>query len=178
MRRWIFLLIIAFFVVSIDQLSKEWIIANLFPYEVRTPIPALGDFFRITYSTNTGAAFGIFADAGDLLTVLALVIVAVLLYYYARIPAHGWPTRWGVALVIGGALGNVIDRLRHGHVTDFINYAIPDLFSNVSNIADHAIVIGVIIIIADSVRLERIEKAAKAQEAAQEAAQPTDEPAD
>ncbi|TVR24444.1 MAG: signal peptidase II [Anaerolineaceae bacterium] len=165
MKRWISLFITVFFVVGIDQLSKEWIITNLFPYEVRTPIPALGDFFRITYSANTGAAFGMLSDRGDLLTVLALVIIAGLLYYYARIPARGWPTRWGVALVIGGALGNVIDRLRHGEVTDFINYAIPDLFSNVSNLADHAIVLGVIVIIADSLRLERIERAEKAEKA-------------
>lgn len=155
--RWGLLLGLAALIVLIDQVTKEWIIRDLALYESSEPIPALSDVFRFTHSTNTGAAFGILPNSGDLFLVLALGIVLALLYFYPRIPAAGLPTRVGVALVMGGALGNVIDRLRHGHVTDFIHYRIPDLISNVSNLADHAIVLGVIVIVLDSFRLERLE---------------------
>ncbi len=163
MKRWSLLFFVAFTVVLIDQLSKEWVIANIPPYASQSPIPALSPFFRLTHSFNTGAAFGMLPNAGDLFLVLALLIVVFLVFFYRRIPAAGWPTRVGIALVIGGALGNVIDRVRHGHVTDFVHFTIGDIISNVSNLADHAIVLGVFIIIADSFRLERIEKQQSAQ---------------
>lgn len=157
-RRWVLLFgLMAFFIV-VDQITKELVIQNIARYDAVIPIPFLSDFFEITHSYNTGAAFGIFPQAGGVFTVLAVLIVGGLLFYFPRIPDAGWPTRLGVAMISGGALGNVIDRLRHGHVTDFIHYQIPDLISNVSNLADHAIVLGVFIIVFDSFRLERIEK--------------------
>jgi signal peptidase II len=174
-RRWLTLIGIVVLVAGIDQVTKEWVIANIALYESITPIPALGDFFRLTHSFNTGAAFGIFPDAGDLFLVLSILIVFVLCYFYQRIPAEGVFTRVGVGLVIGGALGNIIDRIRHDHVTDFIHYTIPDLISNVSNLADHAIVLGVLLIIADSFRLERIEKKQTAPQSTGENP-PTDPP--
>jgi signal peptidase II len=158
-RRWVLLLALVAGVSAVDQVTKEWVIADILPYTSVEPIPALADYFKFTHSFNTGAAFGILPNSGDLFLILATIIVVVLLFFYSRIPAAGYPTRFGVGLVIGGAIGNIIDRIRHGHVTDFIHYQIPDMFSNVSNLADHAIVLGVIVIIIDSFRLERLEKA-------------------
>jgi signal peptidase II len=158
MKRWVILLMIVLAVLGIDQLSKEWVINTIPPYTSTEPIPALSPFFRLTHSFNTGAAFGMLPDAGNLFLVLAVVIVGVMLLFYWNVPLEGWPTRAGIAMIIGGALGNVVDRLRHGHVTDFVHFTVGDIISNVSNLADHAIVLGVIIILIDGFRLERIEK--------------------
>ncbi|MFW5692064.1 MAG: signal peptidase II [Chloroflexota bacterium] len=171
-NRWLMLLLLAGMVITVDQVTKELVIANLALYESVEPIPALSDYFKITHSFNTGAAFGILPNASDLFLGMALLIVLTLLFFYGRIPPEGWVTRMGVSLIIGGALGNVLDRIRHDHVTDFIHYQIPDLFSNVSNLADHAIVLGVILIFIDSFRLERLERQRAATAQAEETTTP------
>jgi signal peptidase II len=144
-------------VLIADQASKALVIQHLVLYESLTPIPALSDFFRITHSYNSGAAFGIFPQASNLFLVLSIVIVIGLTVYYAKLPPIAIYSRIGIGLVVGGALGNLVDRIQHGHVTDFIHYTIGGI-SNISNIADHAVVIGIIIIILDTLRLEYIEK--------------------
>ncbi len=159
-RRWLFLVLIAGAVVLIDQLAKALIIANLYPGETITPIPALSAVFRLTYSQNTGAAFGFLPQAGDLFLLMAVIICATLFIFYPRIPGNAWLTRFGVALVVGGAIGNALDRLMHGAVTDFVHLTIPGLLSNVSNLADHAIVLGVILILVDSWFVQGRQKAA------------------
>ncbi len=133
-----------------DQISKHWIIANLDVYETRQPLPPLAPFFQLTRSSNTGAAFGILPMAGDAFLVIALLIIAGLLWYFREAPADGRLAPVAIGLVIGGAAGNVLDRLQHGHVVDFIHYQIPDVISNVSNLADHAIVLGVLLVISES----------------------------
>ncbi|GAB4310099.1 MAG: signal peptidase II [Phototrophicales bacterium] len=166
-RRWLQLFLLSLIVFSLDQLSKEWIIQNLARYESIEPIPALGAYFRFTHSYNTGAAFGIFPNASDAFLLLSIVIVAGMMWFYPRVPDAGWITRIGIGLVCGGALGNIVDRIRHEHVTDFIHYIIPNVTSNISNIADHAIVLGVIFIIIDNWRLERMTKQQKEQHTTQ-----------
>jgi len=152
--------------ISIDQATKQAIIERLARYESMTPIPFLGDALRFTHSYNTGAAFGLLPQAGDLFLIMAIAIVIGMLIFYGRIPPEAPMTRMGIALICGGALGNAIDRIQHGHVTDFIQYTIPSTnFSNISNLADHAIIIGVLLIILDSWRLERIAKRAKSVDA-------------
>lgn len=145
-------------IIAIDQISKELVISSMDLGETIEPIPALVPYFQFTRSANTGSAFGFLPEAGDIFLVLALVIVAGMLYYFPRIPNEAWITQIATAMICGGALGNAIDRLRHEHVVDFIHYRIPDVVSNVSNLADHAIVLGVALIIYDSWRLERREK--------------------
>lgn len=140
-----------------DQASKALVIRDLSLYQSITPIPALSDYFRITHSYNTGAAFGIFPQSSDAFLWLSVVIVIGLLVYSYQLSAHAILTRCGIALIVGGALGNIADRIAHGHVTDFIHYTIGGI-SNISNIADHAVVIGVIVVIVDSFRLDRLEK--------------------
>lgn len=151
---WAFFFIVIALTLLIDQLTKTWVVQNMMMYESRVPIPALEDFFRITRSFNTGAAFGIFSESGEIFLVIAVVVVVVMLFVYPRIPKGQWLLRFGMALVAGGALGNAIDRLVYGHVVDFINYRIPNLFSNVSNLADHAITGGVILILIDNLLQE------------------------
>ena len=161
--RWITLVAVVAGVIGLDQLTKRWIVENVRLGELREPIAFLNDYFRITYSENTGFAFGMGQGAGNIIMLIAIGAVIGMLYYYPRIQPEAFLTRIGIGMVMGGAIGNVIDRLEYGFVVDFINYRIPSVISNVSNIADHAIVIGVFVILIDNWRLERLEKQAQTE---------------
>ncbi len=154
LRKWLSLIVIVIAVIALDQVTKQLVIDHVPFRESISPIPALAPFFQITYIHNTGAAFGFLPQGGDLFLIIELIVVVILLVYYPRIDAKERLTRWGIALVIGGALGNAADRLTHGAVIDFIHYQIPGVISNVSNLADHAIVIGVIVIFVQSWRAD------------------------
>ncbi len=154
-RRWLTLFLIIAVVLVIDQVTKRLVVDNMQLYQTIEPVPALVPFFQITYSQNTGAAFGFLPQAGDAFMVIAVVVVAAMLYFYPRTPSEGHITRFAIGLICGGALGNVIDRLQYGYVVDFIHYQIPNLISNVSNLADHAVVAGVILIFIESWLLDR-----------------------
>jgi signal peptidase II len=133
-------------VLAADQISKWAVETQLFPGQSHQPIPALAPFFQITRTANTGAAFGLFDGMGDVFLILAVVVVTGLAIWYPRITPEGHWRRVAVALIAGGAIGNALDRIEYGHVVDFIHYQIPGLISNVSNLADHAIVGGIIIL--------------------------------
>jgi len=125
-----------------DQLSKSFIRAHLRLGESWIPFPALGRWFAITHVTNTGAAFGLFPQMGLVFVAIAVVVVAAIVIYYRHLPAEQWLVRVSLGLQLGGALGNLIDRLRYGHVTDFLDFKVWPVF----NVADSAIVVGVAIL--------------------------------
>ena len=155
MRKWSLLTAAAVLTIGADQLSKAWAVSSLALGESMQPIPALAPYFQLTRSMNTGAAFGILSQAGNLLLALAFAIIAAMLWQIRKAESDA---RWlplATGIVVGGALGNVIDRLAQGHVVDFIHYQIPNLISNVSNLADHAIVLGALLIAAESVWRDR-----------------------
>jgi signal peptidase II len=158
LRRWLRLFCIVALVLLVDQFTKNLIVNDLLLGETRRPLPFLSPFFQITRSHNTGAAFGFLAQAGDVFLVVAVVVVAVMLYLYPRIPDSNGLARTASGLIMGGALGNAIDRIEFGYVVDFIHYQIPGLISNVSNLADHAIVLGVILFFIASWRDEQAKK--------------------
>jgi len=142
-------------IVTADQLSKLWIRSNLL---VGQSLPEAG-FFRLTHVHNTGAAFGLFQGQSFPLTIVALVGIAVLLLYalfiYRRFPfLDNVLGKSALGLVLGGTVGNLIDRLRFGYVIDFIGVGIWPAF----NIADSAIVVGVIIFAYSLLPLARAEK--------------------
>ncbi len=134
---------IVLLVVLADQLSKTWIRTNLALGQ------SLGDvgFFRILHVQNTGAAFGLFKDHSLTLTVVDIIgiIVILILIFILR---SRWSlydsmlVRTGLGLVMGGTIGNLIDRLHIGHVTDFLDFKVWPVF----NVADSSTVIGSIII--------------------------------
>lgn len=157
-QKWLPLFIVTGFVLALDQISKAWVVANLEVYESAIPIPALYPYFQVTRTTNTGFAFGMGEGASTIIMVVSIIISAVLLYYYARSKSEAVLQHVALAMVMGGAIGNVIDRIQHGSVVDFFHIYIPNLISNVSNFADHAVVFGVIILIIDSYLEERREK--------------------
>lgn len=149
-RYWLQLLGISLGVLLADQASKALVQARLLPGQSLAPLPTLEAWFRFTHSQNRGAAFGILPVAADVFLLIALVFVLVLLWYYPRLALAGPLTRLASGLIGGGALANALDRLQHGHVIDFIHYQIPGVISNVSNLADHAIVLGALLLLLDS----------------------------
>ena len=147
LKHWAILFAVIGLVLAADQLTKLYIESAIAPGQTVIPIPALGDYFRIVRSHNTGAAFGLLPDAGWLFSIIAVIVSIGMVVAHGRMPAADWGKRLAMGLVIGGALGNVIDRVRIDHVIDFINYRIPGVISNVSNIADHGVVGGVILLL-------------------------------
>ncbi|MFC1903426.1 signal peptidase II [Chloroflexota bacterium] len=130
-------------IVVADQLSKAWIRANLAEgwslFET--------SFFRITHVQNTGAAFGLFRGQSFVLTIVAILgVIALLSYVFIfsrRLPLlDSILSKCALGLVFGGTLGNLIDRLRFGYVTDFIDFGFWPAF----NVADSAVTVGVIVI--------------------------------
>ncbi|HSR65400.1 MAG TPA: signal peptidase II [Xanthomonadaceae bacterium] len=132
-------------VIALDQLSKAWVLAHL---RGGQPVPVIDGFWNWYLTYNTGAAFSFLSDAGGwqkyLFMVLALVVSATLARWLARTPRGDWKTALPFALVIGGALGNLLDRLQHGHVIDFIQWYWRDHYWPAFNIADSAIVVGAV----------------------------------
>lgn len=155
MRKWLILVGTVILAALADQASKGWIVENLELYQSFQPIPALAPFFQLTRSSNTGAAFGILPTAGNVFLLLACLIIGVMLWHFRSAAPDALFPPLATGIVIGGAIGNVIDRLQYGHVIDFIHYQIPGIVSNVSNLADHAIVVGVLLIISESFLRER-----------------------
>jgi signal peptidase II len=143
LRNYGFLLSLAGIIVFFDQLTKAWVRENIPFGEMWAPIKGLEDYVRIVHWRNTGAAFGMFQDLSIVFTVLAILVSIAILYYYPRIPSTDWPLRLALGLQLGGAVGNLIDRLSIGHVTDFIS-----LFNfAVFNIADASISTGVAVLV-------------------------------
>ncbi len=141
--QWIVLLSSAIIVLAIDQMTKAWVTGHMLYGETLIPIPALQDFITLTRSSNTGAAFSLLPQAGDLFLIIALVMIIVILLFYRRIPNGHWLERIALGLLLGGVAGNALDRLRLGYVVDFVHLQLRPFISNVSNIADHAIVVGI-----------------------------------
>lgn len=143
---WLVLMGTAGLVLLIDQVTKLLVTEELALGQTWTPIPALADVFAITRSANTGAALGILPQAGDIFLVIALVMMMAIIVFYHRMPPGHWLERIGLGLLLGGAAGNAVDRLRLGYVVDFVHLQFRPFISNVSNLADHAIVIGILIL--------------------------------
>jgi len=132
-------------VIVLDQLTKAWVLTSLPEYQ---PIPVIEGFWNWYRTYNTGAAFSFLAGAGGwqkyFFIVLAFAISGLLAFWLSRTPRGDWKTALPFALVVGGALGNVIDRFLHGHVVDFIQWHWRDHYWPAFNLADAAIVGGAI----------------------------------
>ncbi len=137
---WLSLAIIVF-----DQLSKQWVLRTLPEY---TPVAVIPHFWNWFRSYNNGAAFSFLDKAGGwqiwLFSGLAIVISALLASWLRKARRNDWRQALPYALVIGGALGNVIDRILHGHVIDFIQWYAGSYYWPSFNIADSAIVVGAV----------------------------------
>jgi signal peptidase II len=136
-------------VIALDQLSKWWALHALAPAGV--PHPVIPGFLNWTLAFNRGAAFSFLADGSGwqrwFFVVLALVICAVLLVWLARTPRRDWRTGLPLGLIVGGALGNLIDRLHAAQVTDFIHVYFRQWDYPVFNVADCGITVGAVLLI-------------------------------
>jgi len=130
-------------IVLLDQVSKYWVRSNLAFEEIWAPWPWIFRYARIVNWQNTGAAFGMFKNFGDVFTVLAIIVSIFILYYFPRIPRQDWYLRLALILQLGGAVGNLIDRINQGYVTDFISVGNFAVF----NVADASITLGVIVLL-------------------------------
>jgi signal peptidase II len=159
LKRWGLLIVIAGAVLLLDQWFKQLVVKNLALGESWIPVPALANFIQVTRSHNTGAAFGMFPFASDIFLILAFVTIGAFIISYPRLPSHAWLSRISIALISGGALSNALDRLLFGHVVDYVHVQVTPTLSNVSNFADHAISVGVVLLLIDQWRAEQREKA-------------------
>jgi signal peptidase II len=157
---------IATLIIALDQWTK-WL--------VRTNIPSgqswlpdsllwLSPYARIVHWYNKGAAFGIFQEGSMVFTVLAFIVSAAIIYYYPQVSSQDWPLRLAMSMQLGGAIGNLVDRLTIGHVTDFISVGTFPVF----NIADSSISVGCVVLLLGVWWQERNAKKEKLQPPASE----------
>lgn len=131
--------------VLVDQVTKHFVRAKLTPGQSLNLIPELSSLFRITYVTNSGAAFGLFPNWSQVFIVVAVIVIVALIWYYVHLSGGRQLVQLALGLQLGGAIGNLVDRLRFaGHVVDFIDLNFWPLRRwPVFNIADASIVTGV-----------------------------------
>ncbi len=146
-RSTVLIVMLAAIVVAADQISK-YLVSTLLPINgTWSPFPGSDPFFRIIYVYNTGAAFGSFKDLGIVFIPIAFVVIGAILYYSRRVSDDQKLLRVALGFMLGGAGGNLIDRLvRSGHVIDFLDVGVGATRWYVSNFADISIVLGVILL--------------------------------
>lgn len=146
MLRWLWLSVA---VIALDQVTKQLALATLQPFQ---PVPVM-PLFNLTLMFNTGAAFSFLADESGwqrwFFTAIAVVVSVVIVVWLRRLPAANKLLAIALALVLGGALGNVWDRIMLGHVVDFIQVYYSTHFFPAFNIADSAITIGAALLLWD-----------------------------
>lgn len=150
---YLFLFFVAGVIIALDQWTKAL---------VRADIPLGGDWLpgsltwllpyaRIVHWNNSGAAFGFFQNGGLLFTVLAIIVAGVILSYYPSVPRRDLLLRLSLGMLLGGSIGNLVDRLAFGHITQFIFGSVTDFISvgnfAVFNVADASITVGVFFLI-------------------------------
>ncbi len=146
-------------VATLDQLSKAWIRQTLAPYESAMPIPWLEPYVTFTHVQNQGAAFGLGQGLGTFFVFTAFLAVVLIVFFFRRLAVESALLRIALGLQLAGAVGNLIDRLRLGAVTDFVNLRWFPVF----NVADAAITIGSILLAIFALFVDRPPDQASAQ---------------
>jgi len=132
-------IVIVAFVVFLDQLTKYLAVKYLM---LIGSYPVIKNFFHLTYVENKGAAFGMLQNKTLFFIIITVIVGAVLIYSMIKLPENS-VYNYTLAMILGGAIGNLIDRVRLGYVVDFIDFK---FFPAVFNVADSFIVIGAIIL--------------------------------
>lgn len=140
--RWALFAVIAVTVVVLDQLSKGWIVANI---EKGSGISILGDWLNFVYGENSGILFGMVPQSASAFAIVSLVVIVLIVVYHRR-AGRGIVMTVATALLLGGAIGNLIDRLRFGAVVDWIDMGIGAWRFWTYNVADAAITTSLILI--------------------------------
>jgi signal peptidase II len=155
-RSYFFLFLVAGIIVALDQYSK-WVVRTQLPLgEMWLPssMEGLLPYARIVHWYNKGAAFGMFQGLNAVFATLAIVIIGFIIYYYPRVDPEDWWLSLAMCLQLGGAAGNLVDRLTFGQVTDFISVGTFPVW----NVADMSITLGVVTLLVGVWWKERSEK--------------------
>lgn len=147
MLKWLGLSLLA---VLLDQITKLWVAHDMQLFQSIEILP----YVRLTYVHNTGAAFSFLSEAGGwqrwFFAALALVIGSVIAVWLTRLKAHETLMAVSLSLVLGGAIGNLIDRLAYGYVIDFLDIYVQSWHWPAFNVADSAITLGVVLMLLES----------------------------
>ena len=135
-------------VVAADQVTKALVTGALRPGESR---PIIGDLVRIVFSQNSGALFGLFKDNAVMFGIVSLGVVGLIIAYHGRTGGSTWMTVT-LGLLLGGAIGNMLDRLLRGYVVDFVDGGIGNVRWYTFNVADAAISLSILLLLAAAVR--------------------------
>ena len=133
---------VAFASVLLDQWTKHWATDHL---AFREPVNVVGELVRFTYTRNSGIAFGMFAGKSFPFYIFSVVAALAVFWLWSRHPRLPWPRQLSLSLILGGAIGNLIDRVRHGEVVDFILLSWRGHEFPVFNVADMCVTCGVIL---------------------------------
>jgi len=158
--------------IALDQWTK-WLVRTNIEFGMQwlpDSLMWLSPYARIVHWYNKGAAFGMFQNGNIVFTILAFIVIGAIIYYYPRVEEGDWTLRLAMGLQLGGAAGNLIDRLRVGQVTDFISVGTFPVF----NIADASISVGVAVLLLGVWLNERKEKLNAAQQSTPEGEQPAE----
>ena len=146
-------LFVSAILVLADQVSKAIVVRTMSLYE---SIPVIESFFHFTYITNDGMAFGIDFPFGYFIFSLVSVLLTIFLFWYLWTARNdSLVIRLGLAMIIAGAVGNLIDRLMLGEVIDFLDFMIGNFHWYVFNLADSYVTVGMVLILTDSIFLEK-----------------------
>ncbi len=146
---------LATLVVVVDQLTKAWLVSVLAPGE---SMPVIGDVVRLVHSQNTGGLFGLLRGQAAPFAALSLVVMGVIVAYHARGGRSAYLTLT-LGLLLGGAIGNLVDRVRVGYVVDFVDAGLGSLRWYTFNVADASISLAILLLVAAAVRPGLIEPA-------------------
>jgi signal peptidase II len=141
--RWALFAGIATVIVVLDQLSKGWIVANLDPGE---GMVILGEWLRLVHGQNSGILFGMLPQSAPIFALVSLGVTALIVVYHAK-AGHGIVTTIALGLLLGGAIGNLIDRLHYGYVVDFVDMGIGSWRFYTYNLADACITTAIVLLI-------------------------------
>jgi len=130
----------ALLIVLLDQFTKFLIKQN---FQLNQSIPIIKNIFHLTYITNSGSAFGLFKGINPFFILFSIVVIIAIFYYLKKIVENETLLQFAAGLLLGGTLGNLIDRLVYGAVTDFIDFRIWPVF----NIADSSVTISIALLI-------------------------------
>ncbi len=156
-RRWALFGATAAVLVAADQLTKRWVDAEFGLAHVTGPTPIVGDLVRIAKGYNDGGIFGLFGDSAPILGLASLAVITLIVVYQARQgPSSGPLLSLTLGLLLGGAVGNLIDRLVRGYVIDFVDMGIGTLRFYTFNVADSAISVAIALLLALSLLGDRI----------------------
>ena len=144
---WITFIALASVIVTLDQATKAWLTSFLRPGQ---SVAVLGDWVRLVHSQNNGGLFGLFRGQAAVFGVVSLVVIALIVVYHGK-AGGGRYMSITLGLLLGGAVGNLIDRLRLNYVVDFVDAGIGDLRWYTFNVADAAISFSLLLLIAASI---------------------------